>query len=198
MGIQVKFQVTGHGQLNGNLRIDKTVEMDNDLANRLRVDKKALLKYVETQYPGAKVAENSLSVRISPIPKENLSITQQNNENNQEADRKEKKQKNTEIDQIKRPGLGSSPEPENVKKDKLKLKNEIEELKDDLVKIRLQKKNMKIAGLKDSYSNRKKDFTYFLKLAWLHLDTGWKKALAIFVLWLIIASIYKQIIEVLN
>lgn len=192
MGHKVNFHVTGHGQLNGNLRIDKNVEMDNDLANRLRVDKKALLKYVETQYPGAKVSENSLSVRLIPIQQEKATndIKQKQTDRPQEKIKDEKIKSERQKNQIESKKYQNEIDQENLQH-KIKAKS----LKIELDKIRLQNRQTKIDELKASYSGRPKNFQYYLKLSWTYLDTGLKKVVAIFVIWYIIAAIYMGIAE---
>lgn len=191
MGRLVNFHVSGSGQLNGRLRIDKTVEMDDDWANRLRGDKKALVKFVETQYPGASIVENSLSVRILPITREEVAY--------EKPEREKNKKKEIGDYVLKTEKLKSKTESKRIineaERERLEHQIEVERLKGELEKIRLQKRKIKIGELNDFYNGVPKNFIYYLKLSWLYLDTGWKKALVIFILWTIIASIYNQITD---
>lgn len=204
MAIQVIFHVTGTGQLNGNLRIDKTVEMDNEFANKLRVDKKALLKYVETQYPGATISENSLTVRVLPIPRNAPTEKQENKENKRNEKEKAdvKLQKTLDGAKIKVEKTRNKAETERINQEseieKLKHRIEAESLKGELDKIRLQNRQQKIDELNNSYKERTKDFIYYLKLSWTYLDKGWKKALAIYILLAIIGGIYTYIAELME
>lgn len=202
MAIQVKFHVTGHGQLNGNFRIDKTIEMENDFANRLRVDKKALIKFVETQYPGAIIKANSLSVRVLPISKENISAEKPHKEKKQAKKTDGNIQRTIYEESLKIQKLKSKTESKRItdetERQKIKHQIEVENLKGELHKIRLQNRQLKIDELNDTYNSRPKNFLYYLKLSWLYLDTGWKKTLVAFILWLIIASIYNQISEAIK
>lgn len=72
MAHKVIIKVTGHGQLNGNLRIDINQVMDSDLAQRLRVSKPALIQFVSQCYPGAVISENSLMVRINQVKESSM------------------------------------------------------------------------------------------------------------------------------
>lgn len=69
MGKKVIFKVFGHGELNGNYKIDIEKEMDAELAYRLK-PKNNLIQFVKQEVPGIKIKENSLDYRITPIKEE--------------------------------------------------------------------------------------------------------------------------------
>jgi hypothetical protein len=90
-----QIEVTGHGQLNGNLRININQEMDTDLAHRLRNSKPALIQFVRQQYPGAEISENSLRIRILPIPHKETHQTPSKKKEKKKPSRKPRKTQNS-------------------------------------------------------------------------------------------------------
>lgn len=69
MGKKVIFKVFGHGELNGNYKIDIEKEMDAELAYKLR-SKNSLIQFVKQECPGINIKVNTLDYKITPIKEE--------------------------------------------------------------------------------------------------------------------------------
>ncbi len=201
MGRLVDFHVTGFGQLNGNLRIDKTVQMDDDLANRLRTSKPALLEFVNVHYPGAKVVENSLTIRILPIkvqePPKELPSQKSKVDNSEKVEKTPKK--NNRSESSKTDGIRSEVEILKLKneaeKEKLKSKIENEKLNAELNQVRLQNRQANLDRLKNAYKDEPKNILYYAKLIWIYLDRPWKKVIALYLISYTLFSFYKYVSE---
>lgn len=66
MGKKVIFKVFGHGELNGNYKVNIEKEMDAELAYKLCL-KNNLIQFVKQECPGINIKVNSLDYRITPI-----------------------------------------------------------------------------------------------------------------------------------
>ncbi|WP_439183646.1 hypothetical protein [Carboxylicivirga taeanensis] len=79
MAKKVIFKVHGHGELNGNYKIDIEKEMDSELAYKLR-SKNNLIQFVKQECPGIKIKENSLGYKINPLVDTNVVNAKKANE----------------------------------------------------------------------------------------------------------------------
>lgn len=66
---QSKVTIKGTGQLNGNVLINKTVEMDSAMANKFMGSNRyeVIEAFLNTNYPGVKVNPKNFGVNVVPI-----------------------------------------------------------------------------------------------------------------------------------
>src|SRR5690606_36703103 len=119
--------------------------------------------FVETQYPGAKISENSLNVRLIPIQIgkiKNEKSQDRSDDNFQKRITNEKLRTEKKKEKIEKQKLNNESERES-----LQHKIQVESLQADLEKIRLQNRQLKIDNLNEAYNGKPKDFIYYIKIS---------------------------------
>jgi hypothetical protein len=167
----IKILISGTGQLNGPVKIDKTIEIDRETLNRFRGQHKdqVITEFLAVHYPGVKINPRQISIReLESVPEARDSKSV-----------KETVKKNLDFENKKN----------EIELDHLKAQNKIE-----IERLKKQEKTRKINIAKEEFKNGGNKYLYYLKSFWYWLDKPWKK-IVFFIALFIIASLLNDFIN---
>lgn len=167
----MKILISGTGQLNGPVVINKTIEIDRQTLNRLRGQHKdeVITEFLAVHYPGVKINPRQISIReLGNVTETNTSETV-----------KEPLKKNSDFENKKN----------DIELEHLKAKNKIE-----IERFKYEEKTRKIDIAKGEFKNGGNKYVYYLKSFWYWLDKPWKK-IVFFVFLFIIASLLNDFVN---
>ena len=167
----IKILISGTGQLNGPVVINKTIEIDRQTLNRLRGQHKdeVITEFLAVHYPGVKINPRQISIReLGNVTETHTSKTV-----------KEPIKKNSDFENKKN----------EIELERLKAKNKIE-----IERFKDEEKTRKIDIAKEELKNGGNKYVYFLKSFWYWLDKPWKK-IVFFVFLFIIASLLNDFVN---
>ena len=171
----IKILISGTGQLNGPVVINKTIEIDRQTLNRLRGQHKdeVITEFLAVHYPGVKINPRQISIRelgnVTEDIQEKKNVVEPFKKNS-DLESFENKKKEVELEHLR-----------------AKNKIEIERFKDE-------EKTRKIDIAKEEFKNGGNKYVYYLKSFWYWLDKPWKK-IVFFVFLFIIASLLNDFVN---
>ena len=203
---QSKVTIKGTGQLNGNIVINKTVEMDSAMANKFMGSSRyeVIEAFLNTNYPGVKVNPKNFGVNVVPIKsssekssssKSNSSSKNSSNSNKSLLSKTGSAVVGTAsvIGAIGSYLLSDDNDEETKKTEEFNLNKEKEKLDLEYYKrqkeieytnqqiyLKKNQKKEKINSLKQDMNNGGNKFIGYFLILWIYLDKWWKKALFIY------------------
>lgn len=216
---QSKVTVKGTGQLNGNVNINKTVEMDSVMANKFMGSNRyeVIEAFLNTNYPGVKVNPKNFGVNVVPIKSssEKSSVSKSSSKSNTKTNKSILSKTGSAVvgtasvigaiggfllnnddeeneESKKTEDFNLAKEKEKLDLEYYKKQKEFEFTNQQVVLKRSQKKE-KIVSIKEEINNGGNKFIGYFSILWTYLDKWWKKALFIYVILMIIVLISESL-----
>lgn len=203
---QSKVTIKGTGQLNGNIVINKTVEMDSAMANKFMGSSRyeVIEAFLNTNYPGVKVNPKSFGVNVVPIK------SSSEKSSSSKSNSSSKSSSNSSKSLLSKTGsavvgtasvigaiggylLSDDNDEETKKTEEFNLNKEKEKLDLEYYKrqkeveytnqqiyLKKNQKKEKINSLKQDMNDGGNKFIGYFLILWIYLDKWWKKALFIY------------------
>lgn len=201
MSKMYKVTVKGTGQLNGPVNINKTVEMEEQMAIKFNgADRyRVIEEFVKLHYPGVKIPSiRGFGASVVPIKQEKTSkISEQTSENI--GKNKDKSFSSFLIgvaDDLIASNTNTDNEHDDLEAEKRRLELEYlrEEKEYELEKkqkidkenLKKEKKEKQLKEAEEYLNNGGNRIFYYLKRFWISLDKPWKKILLFFVLFILL------------
>ena len=183
-----RITIKGTGQLNGPVIIDKTFEIESNIANSFVGPKKQQVveDFLKQHYPGVKIDANRLGINIVQLEskiKSNITSAPKVETKNDKENTIVNSKKNNQTSNFNLKDEQNKIELEYFKKQKeteFKIQQKLN---------RQKNRDEKIQIIKDSIDNGENKLFGYSKILWAYLDTWWKKAIAIYVILLLISEI---------
>lgn len=219
---QSKVTIKGTGQLNGNVVINKTVEMDSAMANKFMGSSRyeVIEAFLNTNYPGVKVNPKNFGVNVVPIKssseKSSSSKSSSSSKNSSNSNKSLLSKTGSAVvgtasvigaiggfllnnDDDEESKKAKIEEEFNLNKEKEKLdfeyykKQKEVEYANQQVFLKKSLKKEKIKKIKEEMNNGGNKFIGYFSILWTYLDKWWKKALFIYFVLFIVVAIAEEL-----